>query len=146
MLRRVLVGAAGLIGAWTSAAGVLLGATVMLELLAWPPLHRGNHEDAEPFLRSGAALSRAAPWIRVPDQRVRLARHLGDLAEAREQRGAAAEAAELYLESIAILEAEHGEAGKRGGGVEALVDEMHDPIVEPELDAHAGRAVLRPGR
>lgn len=106
--RRILVGAAVLVGAWTLAAGVLLFATVMLEVLAWQPLHRGDYEGAEPFLEAGAALSRAATWIRVPGQRVRLAGYLGDLAEAREQRGAAAEAVELHLESIAILETELG--------------------------------------
>lgn len=106
--RRVLVGAALLIGGWMLAAGALYVGTVTLEILAWQPLHRGNYEGAEPLLEAGAALSRAASRICVPGQRVRLAAYLGDLGEAREQRGATAEAAELYLESTSILEAELG--------------------------------------
>jgi hypothetical protein len=107
------VGAAVLVGARTLAAGVLLFATVMLETLAWQPLHRGDYQGAEPLLEAGVGLSRAATWIRVPGQRVRLAGYLGDLAEAREQRGAAAEAAEIHLESIAILETELGAEDSR---------------------------------
>lgn len=106
-LRRALVAATTLAGVWLLAAGALLVATPMLEILAWQPLHRGDYEGAEPFLRVGAALTRVGTWIRVPGERLRLAGYLGDLAEARERR-APNEAEELYLESIAILEAELG--------------------------------------
>jgi len=106
--RRILMGVAVLVGAWMSAAGVLFFATGMLEMLAWQPLHRGNQEGAEPLLDAGTVLSRAATGMRVPGQRVRLAGYLGNLTDAREHHGAAVEAAELYLESIEILEAELG--------------------------------------
>lgn len=107
--RRALVAVAALVGAWLLAAGALLLATPMLEILAWQPMHRGDYEGADPLLQAGAVLTRVGTWIRVPGQRLRLARYLGDLGEAREQRGSNAEAAELYLESIAILEAERPE-------------------------------------
>lgn len=106
-LRRALVAVTALPGAWLLTAAALLLATPMFEILAWQPLHRGDYEGAEPFLEACAALSRAATWIRVPGQRLRLARYLGDLAEAREDR-APAEAGRLYRESIAILEAQLG--------------------------------------
>jgi len=105
--RRVVLSLAALAGVWLSAAGALFFATVILEMVAWQPLHRGEFERAEPLLEVGTALSRASTWIRVPGQRLRLAAYLGNLAEAREDRDPV-KAERLYRESIAILEDELG--------------------------------------
>ncbi len=106
--KRAWISGALLAGCWILAAGSLVGSTIIVEILAWQSLHRGSYADAEPLLAAAAALGRTATWIGVPGQRVRLAGFLLDLAEAREQRGALREAAELYRESIAIFDAELG--------------------------------------